>query len=129
MRLPLEGAEAVSDRDARVPDKPNSPKPVFRLAYETDLLAAPVDQWFRYAEALIDISHDYNGEKEKACLVLVPDFIDDAIGFYQPVAKVGDSGSTRSVEFRTLDSHGDGQKTGGATGFADVGGHGGPSDE
>ena len=38
-------------------------------------------------------------------------------------------GSTRSVEFRTLDSHGDGQETGGATGVADVGGHGGPSDE
>ena len=31
--------------------------------------------------------------------------------------------------FGTLDSHGDGQKTGGATGVADVGGHGGPSDE
>ena len=48
---------------------------------------------------------------------------------YQPVAKVDDSGSTKSIEFRTLDSHGDGQKTGGATGVADVGGHGGPSDE
>ena len=48
---------------------------------------------------------------------------------YQPVAKVDDCGSTRSIEFRTLDSHGDGQKTGGATGVADVGGHGGPSDE
>ena len=48
---------------------------------------------------------------------------------YQPVAKVGDSGSTKSIEFRTLDSHGDGQKTGGSTGVADVGGHGGPSDE
>ena len=48
---------------------------------------------------------------------------------YQPVAKVGDSGSTRSIEFRTLESHGDGQETGGSTGVADVGGHGGPSDE
>ena len=48
---------------------------------------------------------------------------------YQPVAKVDDCGSTRSVEFRTLDSHGDGQKTGGSTSVADVGGHGGPSDE
>ena len=37
---------------------------------------------------------------------------------YQPVAKVGDSGSTRAIEFRTLDSHGDGQETGGATGVA-----------
>ena len=47
----------------------------------------------------------------------------------QPVAKVGDSGSTKSVEFRTLESRGDGQETGGSTGVADVGDHGGPSDE
>ena len=30
------------------------------------------------------------------------------VAWYQPVAKVGDSGSTRSIEFRTLESHGDG---------------------
>ena len=64
--------------------------------------------------------------------VKVHDFIDPELGKaipYQPVAKVDDSGSTKSIEFRTLDSHGDGQKTGGSTGVADVGGHGGPSDE
>ena len=65
---------------------PNSPKPVFRLAHENDLFAAPIDQWFRYAEARIDTSHDYGGEKTKACLVLVPDFIDDAIRLYQTVS-------------------------------------------
>ena len=48
---------------------------------------------------------------------------------YQPVVRLGDSGSTRSIESRTLAGHGDGQETGGATGVADVGGHGGPSDE
>ena len=57
------------------------------------------------------------------------DETEDIIHAYQPVAKVGDSGSTSSIEFRTLDSHGDGQETGGATDVADVGGHGGPSDE
>ena len=36
----------------------------------------------------------------------------ERIDAQQPVAKVGDSGSTRSVEFRTLESHGDGQETG-----------------
>ena len=56
---------------------PNSPKPVFRLAHENDLFTAPIEQWFRYAEARIDTSHDYDGEKTKTCLVLVPDFIDD----------------------------------------------------
>ena len=69
-----------------VPHTPNSPKPVFRLAHENDLLVAPVEQWFRYAETRIDTSHDYDGEKAKACLVLVPDFIDDAIGLYQTMS-------------------------------------------
>ena len=66
-----------------VPDAPNSPKPVFRLAHENDLLAASVERWLRYADARVDTAHDYDGEKAKACLVLVPDFIDDAIGLYE----------------------------------------------
>ena len=66
-----------------VPETPNSPKPVLRLAYENDLFAAPIEQWLRYADARIDTSHDYDGEKAKACLALIPDFIDDAIGLFQ----------------------------------------------
>ena len=66
-----------------IPDPPNSPKPVFRLAFENDLLEVPLVQWFQYAEARIGTSHDYDGEKADACLALVPDFIDDAIGLYQ----------------------------------------------
>ncbi len=69
-----------------IPDTPNSPKPVFRLAHANHLLAAPVEQWFRYADARIHASHNYNGEKAKACLVLVPDFIDDAIGLNQAMS-------------------------------------------
>ena len=67
-------------------ESPNSPKGIFRLAYENDLFVAPVEQWFRYAEARIDTSHDYDGEKAKACLALVSDFIDDAIGLYQTMS-------------------------------------------
>ena len=69
--------------DLGVADPPNSPKPVFRLGYENDLFSAPLEQWLRYAAARTDTSHDYDGEKAKACLALVPDFIDDAIGLYQ----------------------------------------------
>ena len=69
-----------------IPETPNSPKPVFRLAHENDLFAAPLEQWFRYADARIDTSHDYDGEKAKACIALVPDFIDDAIGLYQTMS-------------------------------------------
>ena len=66
-----------------VAEPPNSPKPIFRLAHENDLFATPLEQWFEYAEARIDTSHDYDGEKAEACLALVPDFIDDALGLYQ----------------------------------------------
>ena len=66
-----------------IAEPPNSPKPIIRLACENNLFAAPLDQWFKYADARIDTSHDYDGEKAQACLELMPDFIDDAIGLYQ----------------------------------------------
>ena len=73
--------------DLGVADPPNSPKPIFRLAHENHLLPSPLAQWLHYAEARIDTSHDYDGEKAKACLVLVPGFIDDAIGLYQTMSE------------------------------------------
>ena len=66
-----------------VPDVPNSQKPVLRLAQENKLLASPLDDWFRYAKARTDTTHDYSGEKAETCLELMADFIDDAIGLYQ----------------------------------------------
>lgn len=66
-----------------IADPPNSPKPVLRLGYENDLFVAALEQWFLYAQARIDTAHDYDGQKAQACLLLVPDFIDDAIGLYQ----------------------------------------------
>lgn len=67
-------------------ETPNSPKPIFRLAHENGLFASPLEQWLQYAEARIDTSHDYDGEKAKACLELIPAFIDDAIGLYQTMS-------------------------------------------
>ncbi len=64
----------------------NSPKPVFRLADENDLLSSPLEQWLGYTDARGATAHDYDGEKAKACLALVPDFIDDAIGLYQTMS-------------------------------------------
>ena len=66
-----------------IAEPPNIPKPIIRLAHENDLFASPLEQWLQYAEARIATSHDYDGEKAKACLELMPDFIDDAIGLYQ----------------------------------------------
>ena len=68
-------------------DIPNSPKPVFRLAHENHLFATPLEQWLQYAEARIGPSHDYDSKKAEACLTLMPDFIDDAIGLYQTMSE------------------------------------------
>ena len=62
---------------------PNSPKPIFRLANENNLFAVSVEVWLSYANARVDTTHDYDGEKAKACLAIMPDFIDDAIGLYK----------------------------------------------
>ena len=67
-------------------DTPNSPKPIFRLAHENNLFAASLEQWFRYADVRIDTAYGYGGEKAQACLGLIPDFIDDAIGLYQTLS-------------------------------------------
>ena len=66
-----------------IADSPSSPKPIFRLANENGLLPSPVEQWLRYADARTSTSQDYDGEKAKACLRLVPEFIDDAIQLYR----------------------------------------------
>ena len=67
-------------------ETPNSPKPVFRIAFENGLFASPLEQWLRYAEARIGTAHDYDGEKAQACLELLADFIDDALGLYQTMS-------------------------------------------
>ena len=60
----------------------NSPKPVFRLANENQLLR-DLDSWLKYADARVDTAHDYSSEKADASLELMEEFIDDAIGLYQ----------------------------------------------
>ncbi|MCY4159109.1 MAG: HI0074 family nucleotidyltransferase substrate-binding subunit [Bacteroidetes bacterium] len=62
---------------------PSSPKPVLRLANENTLLSGSLAQWFRYANARINTSHDYDGEKAQDCISLIPDFIVDAIHLYE----------------------------------------------
>ena len=64
----------------------NSPKPIFRVAYENELFVAPLEQWLRYAEARTNTAHDYNNEKAQDCLEVMPEFIEDAIGLYQTMS-------------------------------------------
>jgi nucleotidyltransferase substrate binding protein (TIGR01987 family) len=65
---------------------PNSPKPILKLAGQNDLLASPVEQWLRYADARTASAHDYSGEKAGETLAIIEDFIVDAVGLYQTMA-------------------------------------------
>ena len=69
-----------------IPDLPNGPKPIFRLAHENHLFRAPVEQWLLYADKRNATAHDYNGEKAKASLDVMADCIDDAVGLYQTMS-------------------------------------------
>ena len=62
---------------------PNSPKPVFRIANENDLLPSPVERWLSYANSRVDTALDYSGEKAGHCIGMMGDFIADAIGLYE----------------------------------------------
>ena len=66
-----------------VPEVPNSPKPIFRIADQKKLFVAPMVQWIKYADSRVDTSHDYSEDKAQEALDLMGDFIDDAIGLYQ----------------------------------------------
>ena len=67
-------------------DTPNSPKGIFRLGHENTLFTVPLEEWLGYADARIGTAHDYSGEKAQACLDIMGDFIDEAIGLYQTMS-------------------------------------------
>ena len=69
-----------------IPDVPNGPKPILKLADENDLFATPLEQWLEYANTRTNTAHDYSGEKAQACLEIIDDFIDDSIGLYQTMS-------------------------------------------
>jgi Nucleotidyltransferase substrate binding protein like len=64
-------------------DVPNSPKAILKLAGQSDLFVSSVEQWLKYADARTSTAHEYSGEKAAETLLIVGDFIDDAIGLYQ----------------------------------------------
>ena len=69
-----------------VPEVPNSPKPILRIACENRLFYSSETQIIAYANARIGTSHDYSGEKAQDALNLMGDFIKDAIGLYETMS-------------------------------------------
>lgn len=69
--------------DLGLPELPNSPKPLFRIANENQLLASDINQWFLYADVRISTSHDHDGDKATDALLMMEQFITDAIRLYE----------------------------------------------
>ena len=65
-----------------LPDVPNSPKPIFRISADNQLLNNSESQWLIYADARIQTAHDYDGLKAASTLELMPAFIADAVTLY-----------------------------------------------
>jgi nucleotidyltransferase substrate binding protein (TIGR01987 family) len=61
-----------------LPDLPNSPKPIFRLAAQNRTLSSPVDVWLAYADARTATAHDYSGTKAQQTLKIAKSFALDA---------------------------------------------------
>ena len=70
-----------------LPKVPASPKGIFRLANEVEVLPPPIEKWFKYMDARINTTHDYDGEKAKEAMLLVNDFVEDAIALYKRMTK------------------------------------------
>ena len=64
-------------------DVPSSPKPILKLAGQSDLFSTPVEQWLKYADARTATAHDYSGEKAAETLLLIKDFIADASTLFE----------------------------------------------
>jgi hypothetical protein len=65
-----------------LPELPNSPWPLFQIAAENHLYTNDVMQWKKYVDARIGTSHDYSDSKAEEALILMGDFISDAIDLY-----------------------------------------------
>ncbi len=68
-----------------LPSFPPSPRPVFRLAGENEVLDSPVERWMEYVKLRIGTTHDYSSDKAVAALERMDDFVADAIGLYQTI--------------------------------------------
>lgn len=64
-----------------LPDVPNSPKPVLRIAFENHIIN-DIEKWMDYANARVGTAHDYSEQKFKQALDKTGDFIKDAIYVY-----------------------------------------------
>ena len=70
-----------------LPEIPNSPKPILRIANENSVLPSDITLWLSYADARVGTSHDYSGTKALDALNLMNSFVPDAIKLYETISK------------------------------------------
>jgi len=72
--------------ELKLADVPHSPRAIFQLAAEHNLLLSPAEQWFRYLSGRVGTSHDPEGEQARACLTWMDAFLADATGLHQTLS-------------------------------------------
>jgi len=72
-----------------LPEIPGSPKPVFRSAYENNLIPSEecLERWFTYASIRVDTTHAYDIEAKERALAHVESFIADAVRVYEAITE------------------------------------------
>lgn len=65
------------------PSVSSSPRAIIRLAGDNGLLGSPVEHWMEYINLRIGTAHDYSGEKARAALERIDEFISDATNLFQ----------------------------------------------
>ena len=65
-----------------IPEIPNSPKPLFRIAFENQIFPS-IEQWLVYTDARINTSHDYSFGKAQTTIDNAFAFAKDAAALYQ----------------------------------------------
>ncbi len=71
-----------------LPDVPNGPNPILRLANENEILPTSIEDWLKYAKTRVSTSHDYSGEKAQEALLIMGAYISDAIELYKYISKM-----------------------------------------
>lgn len=76
-------AKRFLTEEVGLPDVPNSPKPILKLAAQNHLLGSAIERWLGYADARVSTAHDYSGKKAKLVLKVIATFLKDAEHLYQ----------------------------------------------
>jgi len=74
--------------EVALPEVPNGPNPILRLANENHLLSSPIEAWLQYAKARVATTGVCE-KKTQGALILMDDFIRDAIELYRSLSKKG----------------------------------------